>query len=57
MDGKMRPPRIVGPGKMATETFAALALAICTGVVAEWIFYMELPTTVRASLALVPFAL
>jgi len=42
---------------MATETFAALALAICTGVVAEWIFYMELPTTVRASLALVPFAL
>jgi hypothetical protein len=42
---------------MATETFAAVALAICTGVAAEWIFYMELPTTVLACLALVPFAL
>ncbi len=48
---------IVGPGKMAAETFAAVALAISTGVVAEWIFYMELPTTVRASLAFAPFAL
>jgi hypothetical protein len=53
----MTPRRIPGPGKMATETFAAVVLAISTGVLAEWLFYLVLPATVRASLALAPFAL
>lgn len=53
----MQQKRILGPGKMAAETFAAAVLAISTGVLAEWIFYLELPMTVRASLALAPFAL
>jgi hypothetical protein len=42
---------------MATETFVAVVLAISIGVLAEWTFYLELPATVRASVALVPFAL
>ena|SRR6266404_9740018 len=53
----MTPQRILGPGKMATETFAAAILAISTGVLAEWLFYLELPPTVRATLTLAPFAL
>lgn len=48
---------VPGPGKMATETFAAAVLAISIGVLAKWLFYLELPATVRASLTLVPFAL
>jgi hypothetical protein len=42
---------------MAGETLTAVALAIAVGVLAEWLFYLNLPTTVRASMALVPFAL
>jgi hypothetical protein len=42
---------------MATETFAPVVVAISTGVVAEWLCYLELQATVRATLALVPFAL
>ena len=42
---------------MAIETFTAAVLAISTGVLAGWLFYLELPTTVRASLTLAPFAL
>lgn len=53
----MTPRRSPGPGQMAIETFAAVVLAISTGVLAEWLFYLELPATVRASLALAPFAL
>jgi hypothetical protein len=53
----MTPQRILGPGKMATETFAAAVVAISTGVLVEWLFYLELPATVRASLTLAPFAL
>jgi hypothetical protein len=48
---------ILGPGKMATEAFAAAVLAISAGVMAQWLFYLELPATVRASLKLAPFAL
>src|SRR5260370_37195049 len=50
----MTPQRILGPGKMATENFAAAILAISTGVLAEWLFYLELPPTVRARLTLAP---
>jgi hypothetical protein len=53
----MKPPRIIGPGKMAAESFAAAVLAIAVGAVAEWVFYVKLPATVRFSLALVPFVL
>jgi hypothetical protein len=53
----MTPQRILGPGKMATEAFAAAVLAMSTGVLTEWLFYLELPATVRASLTLAPFAL
>jgi hypothetical protein len=53
----MKPQRILGPGKMAVETFAAAVLAIFTGALAEWLFYLELPATIRVSLALAPFAL
>jgi hypothetical protein len=53
----MTPQRILGPGKMAAEMIAAAALAIGAGVLVEWLFYLELPAAVRASLALAPFAL
>jgi hypothetical protein len=53
----MTTQRIPGPEKMATETFAAAVLAISVGVLAKWLFYLELPATDRASLTLVPFAL
>lgn len=42
---------------MATETFAAVVLAIFVGVLAEWLFYLELPAAVRPSLSLASFAL
>jgi len=54
---QMTPQRSFGPGKMATETFAATVLAIFAGVLAEWLSYLALPATVRASLGLAPFAL
>jgi len=57
LDGNMKSQRSPGPGRMAAETFAAVALAIFAGVLAEWLFYLLLPVTGRASLALVPFAL
>jgi hypothetical protein len=53
----MMPRRAPGPGRLATETFVAVVLAICIGVLAEWMFYLKLPAAVRASLSLVPFAL
>jgi hypothetical protein len=42
---------------MAGETVTAAVLAIAVGVLAEWLFYLKLPTSVRASMPLVPFAL
>lgn len=53
----MTPRRNAGPGKMAIETFIAVVLAISIGVLAEWFFYLEVPASVRASLALAPLAL
>ena len=42
---------------MATETLAATVLAIAVGVFAEWMFYLEVPSPIRTSLALAPLAL
>jgi hypothetical protein len=42
---------------MATETLAATVLAISVGVLAEWMFYLKMPTPIRTSLALAPLAL
>jgi hypothetical protein len=53
----MTPQRSFGPGNLAIEACAATVLAIFAGVSAEWLSYLALPTTVRASLALAPFAL
>jgi hypothetical protein len=57
LDGNMTARSVPGPGKMAAETFVAVVLAIAAGVLAEWLSYLELPVTVRGSLALAPLAL
>jgi hypothetical protein len=42
---------------MAIETLAAVAIAISVGVLGEWLLYLQLSATVRAPLALAPFAI
>ena len=42
---------------MAMETVVATTLAISVGGFAEWVFYLVVPATVRASLTLAPLAL
>jgi hypothetical protein len=36
----MKPQRVLGPGKMAAEAFAAAMLAMATGALAQWLFYL-----------------